>query len=275
VEEDKLEKYFKKNRKMWDGLASLHIASEFYDVDGFKKGKTSLTFVEREELGAVSDKSLLHLQCHFGLDTMSWARLGARVTGVDFSEKAITLAQSIAQELKIDARFIQGNIYDLPRLLDGQFDIVYTSYGVLCWLPDLKKWGRVIGHFLKRNGVFYMVEFHPIRSVFDDDGNMKEPYFHSKKPIKWEGSGSYADPSADFKHVSYEWLHSLGDVVNALTEAGLRIEFLHEFPFSTSGDCPFLKKRKDGLWYHKNKNIKIPLMFSIKAKKTDTEKRRH
>ncbi|KPK72856.1 hypothetical protein AMJ87_03445 [candidate division WOR_3 bacterium SM23_60] len=267
MKEDELKEYLKKNREMWNGLASLHVTSKFYDVEGFKKGKTSLTFIERKELGDISGRSLLHLQCHFGLDTMSWAHLGARVTGVDFSEKAIKLAGSIAQDLKIDARFIQSNIYDLPRVLEGQFDIVYTSYGVLCWLPNLTKWGEIISHFLKENGSFYMVEFHPIRAMFDDDGNITEPYFHTEEPIKYEGSGSYADPTADFRHISYEWTHSLGDVVNALVEAGLHIEFLHEFPFSTSGDCPFLVKAKDGLWYHKNKDIKIPLMFSIKARK--------
>jgi SAM-dependent methyltransferase len=270
MDKEKLKAYLRSNQDMWDGLASIHENSRFYDVAGFKKGKTSLTFVELEELGDVSGKSLLHLQCHFGLDTMSWARMGARVTGVDFSEKAIELAQTLARDLSIDANFIQSPIYDLPHVLNEKFDIVYTSYGVLCWLSDLKKWGKVIGHFLKNNGIFYMVEFHPIRGMFDDDGNMKEPYFHKEEPIKYEGSGSYADPKADFKHVSYEWLHSLADIVNALVEAGLRIEFLHEFPFSTSGDLPFLVKAKDGLWYHKNKDIKIPLMFSIKAAKSDT-----
>ena len=267
MNKNELNKYFKNNQDMWNGKVPIHVTSKFYDVDGFRKGKTSLTFVEREELGDVSGKSLLHLQCHFGLDTLSWARSGARVTGVDFSEKAIELAKSLAGEISIDARFIQSGIYDLPCVLNEEFDIVFTSYGVLCWLPDLKEWGEVISHFLKENGTFYIVEFHPIRSMFADNGNMKEPYFHNEEPLKYEGSGSYADPTAEFKHVSYEWLHSLSDVLNALIGAGLRIEFLHEFPFSTSGDCPFLVKAKDGLWYHKDKNVKIPLMFSIKAKK--------
>jgi ubiquinone/menaquinone biosynthesis C-methylase UbiE len=263
MNDHRLREYLKKNQEMWNGFVPIHKKSRFYDVEGFRKGKTSLTFVECEELRDVSGKSLLHLQCHFGLDTMSWARLGARVTGVDFSEKAIELAQALSEELCIDARFIHSNIYDLPDILEDQFDIVYTSYGVLCWLPDLKKWARVISHFLKREGAFYMLEFHPIRNMFNDAGNIKEPYFHSEEPIKYEGSGSYADTSAEFKHVSYEWLHSLSDVVNALIEAGLRIEFLHEFPFSTTGDRPFLVKREDGLWYHKDKSVKIPLMFSI------------
>ena len=267
MDKDKLERYFKSNQEMWDRYAAIHVTSEFYDVEGFKKGRNSLTFIEREELGDVSGKSLLHLQCHFGLDTLSWARLGAKVTGIDFSEKAIQLARALAQEISIDAQFIRSRIYDLPQVLKGKFNIVFTSYGVLCWLPDLKEWGRVISHFLEENGTFYIVEFHPTRSMFDDDGNITEPYFHAEEPLKYEGSGSYAEPKADFQHVSYEWVHSLSDVVNALVEAGLRIEFLHEFPFSTSGDCPFLVQANDGLWYHKNKDVKIPLMFSIKATK--------
>jgi SAM-dependent methyltransferase len=266
---EELKAYLRNNKAVWDRYAAIHVTSEFYDVEGFKKGKNSLTFIERKELGDVSGKSLLHLQCHFGLDTLSWARLGAKVTGVDFSNKAIQLAQSLAQEVSIDARFIQSQIYDLPKVLNDKFDIVFTSYGVLCWLPDLKEWGRVISHFLKENGTFYIVEYHPIRGMFDDDGNINEPYFHKDEPLKYEGSGSYAEPNTSFKHVSYEWVHSLSDIVNALVDAGLQIEFLHEFPFSISGDCPFLVRAKDGLWYHKKNDIKIPLMFSIKARKED------
>ncbi|UCF70148.1 MAG: methyltransferase domain-containing protein [candidate division WOR-3 bacterium] len=261
-----LEEYFSANEKLWNGLVSINKRSKMYDLDSFKKGKTSLNFIEIEELGDVSGKSLLHLQCHFGMDTLSWARLGARVTGVDFSEEAIQLAGSLSKELAIPARFVRSNIYDLSNVLKEKFDIVYTSYGVLCWLPDLAEWGRIIHNFLMEKGTFYIVEFHPIRSTFDDEGQMKEPYFHSDKPIRYEGTGTYADPSAPFYHVTYEWLHSMADVVNALVEAGLRIEFLHEFPFSVYDDCPWLVQRKDGLWYHKNKDIKAPLTFSIKAR---------
>ncbi len=260
-----LKEYFDANKKLWNELVSINKKTEMYDLDGFKKGTNSLNFIELEELGDVSGKSLLHLQCHFGMDTLSWARLGAQVTGMDFSEEAIRLARSLSEELNINARFIHSNIYESRAVLEEKFDIVYTSYGVLCWLPDLMEWGRIIHHFLKENGTFYIVEFHPIRSMFDEAGNMKEPYFHSEKPIRYEGSGSYADPSAHFHHVTYEWLHSLADIVNALIEAGLGIEFLHEFPFSVYGDCPWLEKRQDNLWYHKDRNIRMPLLFSLKA----------
>ena len=262
-----LNEFFDANKKLWNGLVSINRDSKMYDLDGFKKGKSSLNRIELEEVGDVRDKSLLHLQCHFGMDTLSWTRLGAKVTGIDFSKEAIQLARSLSKELDIPGHFIQTNIYDSRDVLSEKFNIVYTSYGVLCWLPDLVEWGRIINHFLRTNGTFYIAEFHPIQSMFDDEGKITEPYFHSDKPIRYEGTGTYADPSAPFHHVTYEWLHSLADVVNALVAAGLSIEFLHEFPFSVYGDRPWLKQREDGLWYHKNKDIKAPLMFSIKARK--------
>jgi SAM-dependent methyltransferase len=264
---DSLKEYFDANKKLWNGLVSINKKSEMYDLEGFKQGKSSLNFIELEELGDARGKSLLHLQCHFGMDTLSWARLGAMVTGIDFSDEAIKLAKALSKELNIEGRFIQSNIYKARDVLEEKFDIVYTSYGVLCWLPDLTEWGRIIHHFLKDNGTFYTVDFHPIRSIFDVEGKIKEPYFHSDKPIRYEGTGTYADPSSPFHHVTYEWLHSLADIVNSLIVAGLRIEFLHEFPFSVYGDCPWLEQRDDGLWYHKNNDIKAPMMFSIKATK--------
>ena len=257
--------YFDANKKLWNDLVSINKNSKMYDLSGFKKGKSSLNKIELEEIGDVAGKSLLHLQCHFGMDTLSWARLGANVTGIDFSEEAIQLANLLSRDLDIPGRFIHSNIYDSRDVLSEEFDIVYTSYGVLCWLPNLEEWGRIISHFLKDNGIFYIVEFHPIRSMFDGEGKMKDPYFHSDTPARYEGTGSYADPTAPLHHVTYEWLHSLADVVNGLVEAGLRIEFLHEFPFSVYGDCPWLEQRDDGLWYHKNKEIKVPMTFSIKA----------
>jgi SAM-dependent methyltransferase len=267
MNKNELNKYFDQNQELWDGFVSIHEKSEFYNLDGFKHGKSSLHSIELEEMGDVSRKSLLHLQCHFGMDTLSWARLGARVTGVDFSEKAIRLAEALAQELSIDARFIQSNIYDLHRILDDRYDIVFTSYGVLCWLPDLHEWGRTVHHFLKDTGTFYMVEFHPILGMFDDDGVIRDKYFSTEEPARYEVKGSYAEPNVEFHHLSYEWYHSLSDIINVIIEAGLRIEFVHEYPFSICGDRPFLQKGKDGLWRHRDNNINIPMMFSMKAQK--------
>ncbi|MCP5103936.1 MAG: class I SAM-dependent methyltransferase, partial [bacterium] len=227
--------------------------------------------IEKEELGNTAGKSLLHLQCHFGLDTLSWARLGAAVTGVDFSERSIQMARSISGELDIPANFICSDIYELPKVLAKTFDIVFTSYGVLLWLPDLDKWASVVSRFLKPGGTFYMVELHPFLNILDTEKDalpltVRYPYFHSPTPEKWEAEGSYADRDAVLEYPSYEWSHSMGDIINALLSAGLQIEFLHEFPYCCYARFPFMERGEDGLWRMNTKD-QIPMMFSIKAGK--------
>lgn len=261
--------YLNTNRAMWDDWARLHVRSAFYDVAGFKAGRTALKSVELEELGEVAGRSLLHLQCHFGLDTLSWARLGARVTGIDFSGEAIRLARELAAELSIPATFICSDLYRLPEALEGQFDIVFTSYGVLPWLPDLRRWGEVVAHFLRPGGTFYIVEFHPISMIFESDQETHDwpvayPYF-SAEPFVEEVVGSYAEPEADVRHTPYEWAHTLGDTVSALAAAGLRIDFLHEFPYSTYGIWSQVEQREDGLWWPRQHAGSVPLLFSIRA----------
>lgn len=267
MKEDKTGRFFKENKELWDGWTEIHKKSASYDVEGFKNDKSSLKSIEKAELGDVSGKEMLHMQCHFGLDPLSWARLGAKVTGVDFSPRAIEFAISLKDELGIEADFVCSNMYDLDQAVNKRFDIVFTSYGVLCWLPDLEKWAQTIHKHLKNGGTFYIIEFHPLLSMFGDDGSFKYPYFHSEQPMEFDCQGSYADPNAEFVHKSYEWSHSLGDIVTYLITAGLTIEFLHEFPFTICGDHPFLVQGADGLWRHKDKNVKIPMMFSIKAKR--------
>jgi SAM-dependent methyltransferase len=265
--------YTRANLDHWNELVSIHAQSKFYDLQSFKAGNSTLKSIEMEELGDVAGKSLLHLQCHFGLDTLSWARQGAQVTGADFSDQAIALAQSLSQELEIKANFVCSNLYDLPDVLSGEFDIVYTSYGVLCWLSDLGRWGKIIAHFLKLGGVFYIVEFHPFTNVFDNEDGTTDlrvayPYF-SAEPLRWESDGSYADLGAPVQHrVTYEWFHSLGDILNALISAGLRIEFLHEFPACAYRSFPFMEQDADHWWRLKGGDT-IPLMFSLKATKTN------
>ncbi len=258
--------YLNTNKDLWNTLAPLHANSTFYDVDGFRKGKSSLKHIEIEETGDVAGKTLLHLQCHFGLDTLSWARKGARVTGVDFSDTAIKIAVSLKTELGIKADFICCNIYDLPDVLDRKFDIVFTSYGVLAWLPHLDQWARTVHYFLKDDGYFYIVDFHPIMELLDDAGEMNGSYFPVKTPYQYTAHGSYAT-NADIAHTQYEWVHTLADIVTALISAGLRIDFLHEFPYSVYGDRPYVVQGKDGLWRHKNQSLQLPLLFSIKARR--------
>jgi SAM-dependent methyltransferase len=268
-----MNEYLEANRRRWDELTPIHARSAFYDLEGLRAGGLTLMPLEREELGDVAGKSLLHLQCHFGLDTLSWARLGARVTGVDFSEAAITLARSLSDELDIGAHFICSSLYDLPTVLAGPFDIVFTSYGVLCWLPDLNRWAEVIAHFLRPGGAFYIAEIHPFAMVFYDEDDAEDlevfyPYFHTTEPLRFEEEGSYAAPEAQVVHkVTYEWQHGLGDVVNSLISAGLRIEFLHEFPYACERMFPFLRQDREGWWRLEGHPGSIPMTFSLKATK--------
>ncbi len=254
------------NRELWDAWAAINAHSEFYDLEGFRAGASSLKPVEMEELGDIGGKRLLHLQCHFGLDTLSWARRGAEVTGVDFSPAAIRLARSLAADLELPARFVCSNVYDLPDHLSEQFDVVFTSYGVVEWLHDLPAWGRIAASFLRPGGTFYMVEFHPVALTFGDDGKpFHYPYLPSTKPIRTVESGSYADPDADFTHVSYAWNHSIGEIATALATAGLRIEYLHEFPDSPYDCFAFTAETEPGKAVIPAYEGKVPLVFSIKA----------
>ncbi len=163
-----MEQYFEANRQIWNLRTEVHKTSAFYDVEGWKKGKTSLNDIELREVGDVTGKKLLHLQCHFGQDTLSWARLGARVTGCDLSDNAIAYARQLAREAGLKARFVRCNVYDLSRYLGGKYDIVFASYGVVGWLPDLEPWAAVIARFVKKGGFFYLAEFHPVVWMLDE-----------------------------------------------------------------------------------------------------------
>ncbi|HET8632370.1 MAG TPA: class I SAM-dependent methyltransferase [Thermomicrobiales bacterium] len=264
--------YLDANRERWNELTPIHARSAYYGVDAFKAGASTLRSIERAEVGDVAGKSLLHLQCHFGLDTLSWARLGATVTGVDFSEEAIALARALSAETGVPATFVRSDIYALPEALTGAFDTVFTSYGVLCWLPDLPAWARVIAHFLKPGGVFYIVDGHPFADVFYNEADATElrvaySYFHAPEPMKWEAAGSYADHDAVVTRPSYEWTHSLGDIVDALTGAGLRIVFLHEFPVCSWARFPFMEEGADGWWRLPAGLPALPLTFSLRAER--------
>ena len=266
-----MDDYSRANQKLWNEWTGEHEKSSFYDVEGFKAGKERLKSIELEEVGDVRDKKLLHLQCHFGLDTLAWARHGAIVTGVDLSDQSVALAQSLSRELNIPARFICSDILTLPHVLEDQFDIVFTSYGILHWLRDLQRWAQIIAHFLNPGGFFYIVEDHPFMRVFRSDPErgliVDNPYFFSEEPYKAETTGSYATNFEGEPRTYYMWDHSLGEVINSLIEAGLRIEFLHEFPFALRAKFPTMVQGEDGYWRFTREHKMIPLLFSLKATK--------
>jgi SAM-dependent methyltransferase len=265
------------NIALWNELTGIHQGSAYYDVAGFLAGKSSLGRIESEELEPhVAGRSLLHLQCHFGLDTLSWARRGATVTGVDFSGNAIALARRLAAETGLPATFIESDVYELPRVLAGPFDIVFTSWGVLIWLPDLARWARLIADYLAPGGIFYIAEFHPFAFTLDDEADRplvgRDFYFHRPEPHAWEndGSGSYADPGAHVQAaVQYEWNHPLGEIVTSLLDAGLTIDYLHEFPFTPGAlDWPTLVTDAGGATRVRGLEEQFPVSFSLRATKT-------
>lgn len=265
--------YLKTNLARWNELAAIHQASEFYDVHSFKQGKSSLKSVELEALGDINGKSILHLQCHFGMDSLSLARLGAKVTGVDFSDQAIELARSLNDELGLDAEFVCSNIYELKDALVGQFDIVYTSYGVLCWLPDLDSWADIIAHYLKPGGKFLIVEGHPVANLFELDDKRERleisySYFNKRTPTEFVEDATYADKHAKVINRSmYEWDHSLSEIMGALLSSGLIITNFQEYPFGFYDKFDgLMEQSKDGSWKLKGK-YNIPLIFSITAEK--------
>jgi SAM-dependent methyltransferase len=255
-------RYIDTNRNSWNRRTAIHFRSKFYDVEGFLNGASSLNSIELSELGHVKDKTLLHLQCHFGLDTLSWAREGAIVTGVDFSDEAIRKAQDLCTEARLDAEFLCADVCDFGRKTQSKFDIVFTSYGAICWLPDLQEWARTIANCLKSDGTFYMVEFHPCHDVFAGYS-----YFPKAAP-DFEEAGTYTENSEGFKASSYTWSHSLSDVINSLISAGIEIEQFNEFPYSPYDCFDQMEEKEPGRYYIKHNRQEIPLLFSIKGTKT-------
>lgn len=266
--------YLKNSQEDWEFWSAINKKSRLYDVEGFKAGKMSLQTIESEELGDVAGKSLLHLQCRLGLETLSWARLGAQVTGVDFADVAIDNARSLSHEVGLNANFICSDIYDLKSKSNESFDIIYTAYGVLFWLPDLQNWADIIAHFLKPGGTFYIVEYHPFANIFSEDSptdlRAYAPYFHTRfsyKETLSQPSEILASPAMEYRAAETIWSYSLGEVINALIMAGLSLEFIHEFPYMFLKRFAALKQGEDGLWRWEDPKNHIPLLFSLKATK--------
>lgn len=257
--------YFATNKETWNKKVAIHAASDFYDMKGFMSGKSSLNAYELEALGDVNGKRLLHLQCHFGQDTLSWARMGAICTGVDISEQAITLSRKLNKELNLSAKFVCCNVLDTNLYVEEKFDIVFTSYGVIGWLPDLKPWAQVIADRLEVGGEFYMVEFHPIVWMFDYTKERPEMrYGYAQEEVIYEEyEGTYAQEDAQMVSKEYGWNHGLGEVVTALVEAGLQIQYMREHDGAPYDVLPDLVKNKNDLYVSKDRLY--PLIFEIKA----------
>ena len=265
------------NRDNWNERAGVHYASRGYDVAGYVNDRSKISGVVRFDrvelgLGDVSGKSLLHLQCHIGTDTLSWARLGATVTGIDLSDRSIEAARRLSAESGTPGRFIVSELYDTPEAIDEQFDIVYTGVGALCWLPDIRGWAQVVAKMLKPGGTFYIRDAHPMAASLDDEREddlmvVAYPYLEPEQATRFEADVTYTDGPRLANTVNYEWSHGLGETVTALIDAGLRIEFVHEHRFTEWQMFRQLVRGDDGRWRFPENADHVPLMFSIRAVK--------
>jgi SAM-dependent methyltransferase len=255
------------NRAWWDERVAVHLAGGFYDVGGFLAGRSSLRPFEVAEMGAVAGASLVHLQCHFGLDTLSWAREGAVVTGVDFSPAGVAAARDLARQAGLAAEFVEAAVYDAVQALGGGvFDVVYTSIGAIIWLADITRWARTVAALLVPGGRFYMAEFHPFSATLGDNELTVTSSYFDHGPFLHDEPGSYADPDALTSHSqSVTWHHGLGSVISALAQAGLRIEFLHEHPYTLRARWPFLERQPDRTYHMPAGQPEVPLLYSVKA----------
>lgn len=259
--------YLSVNKQLWNVKVDHHIESDFYGMEDFLAGGTSLKSIELNLLGDVTGKRILHLQCHFGQDTLSLARMGAIVTGADFSDKAIEKANLLKNQLNLEAQFVCCDIFDLPQHLEGQFDIVYTSYGTIGWLPDLNKWAKVIEHFLAPKGQFIFVEFHPIVWMFDDDFEKVTYTYHKSEPIVEQTVGTYADKNAPISNQSISWNHGLAEVQTALLNTGLQLKSFKEYDYSPYSCFNHLEEFEAGKFRIQYIGNLIPMVYSLVFKK--------
>ena len=265
------------NLANWNDRVAAHLASPGYNVEGFVSDPQRIgkaVRLDAEELGDVRGRSLLHLQCHIGLDTLSWARLGADVTGLDFSAPAVDAAREISRRSQTPARFVVSDVYEAPETLGESFDIVYASEGVLCWLPDVAAWAQVLHRLTRPGGTAYIRDGHPVAHSLDldrPDGRLEfiGPYFEGQA-MRYDEPGTYVETDVSIDHtVTYEWNHGLGEIVTAFIDAGFRIESLREYPFSAYRAMPDLAIGPDGWWRSPDQPDRVPFMFSVRASRSD------
>ncbi len=271
------EQAIRENLESWDSLAHMHAqgeGAEFYRIEQWLAGETKLAPWEIEEVGSVEDKSLLHMQCHIGTDTLSWAREGAIVTGLDFSPSAIEEASRFADMLGFDdARFIVSRVSDAVEALGGeQFDIIYTGRGALCWLPDLKDWARVCATLLKPGGFLYLEESTPTVNIMDLENGPEGPRLVAKYdlfeqgPISEVGEGSYANPDWPGERTTHCWEYRYDTLFEAIKEAGFRVEQFSERDELFFSPWPeLLEPSRANYWKLKEGQVRIPLSFTLRA----------
>ena len=257
------------NRAWWDERVPLHVGSDFYDVEGFRAGRATLEPFERRLAGDVTGLQVAHLQCHFGLDSLGWARLGASVVGLDFSQPAVDAANGLAAELGLDARFVCADVYDAPEALGvDAFDLVYTGLGALNWLPDLDRWASAVAALIRPGGRLLLSEFHPFSWVFSFEGLTVEYDYFVDGTLEDGAQGSYAALDAATEHNgTIEFAHPMGEIVTSIVRSGLEITVLEEYDHTLYQRLPHLVRADDGTYRQPEGSPRLPLMFALVARK--------
>ena len=271
--------WFEDNEANWDDRAELHMAGGNSGINELIEDKSAISpelAQDIDRFGDLHGKNVIHLQCHLGTDTIGFARTGAkRVVGVDLSENSLSHARHIASKAGADVEYIRANVYDARTAVEGDFDLVYTSLGVLCWLPDIDSWANTLASLMKTGGTFFVRDDHPMFMSVGEDVSaglqIEQTYFESPDPITWNDDGSYVDaPGAPrITHTTnHQWNHSLGEIITALIKAGLTIEEFKETPYSAWCPWPDLMVQvPDGRWRLRNNPERMPFQFAITARK--------
>ena len=258
---------FEANRQLWNARVPHHLTSRMYDMPAFLSGKCSLTEIELILLDDVKGKRILHLQCHFGQDTLSLARMGAEVTGLDISDAALAEAKRLTDQLGLKADWVLSNVVDHVPALDAGFDIVFTSFGTIGWLPDLKPWAANIQRYLRPGGRLVFVEFHPALWMFDNDFTHVQYAYFNREAIIEDEQGTYADRDAAINLRSYGWNHDLGEVLTALLNEGLMLERFTELDGSPHDCFARTVRGEDGLFRIQGMEGKIPMVYGLRMRK--------
>ena len=256
--DNEIREFFRLNESAWNERTAVHYESSFYDVQGFLGGQTSLNDIELDLLPKLKGKRLLHLQCHFGLDTLSLCEMGAICTGVDISPVSIQIAKNLSEKKGLTANFICSNVIDY--ISNYEFDVAFSSYGVINWLPDLRAWGKRIAQNLKSGGTFILVEYHPFLDIIDG-------YSYFRRSPYIAAGGTYADGGNQLNKEMVNWPHTLSDVINALIENDMELLEIQEYPFSPFNCFRGLKELERGRFYRSHNKHNTPLVFSLVARK--------
>ena len=271
------QRWFEDNRANWDDRAALHEVSG-YGIPELLEDPARISpevAQDLDRLGNLTGLDVIHLQCHLGTDTLSLARLGPRrVVGLDLSPASLERARSLAARAGTPIEYVEANVYDAREAVQGEFDLVYSTIGVLCWLPDVAAWARVVASLLRPGGRLLLRDDHPMFMAIGEDVStglrIEQPYFQREQPMTWDEEGSYVDAPADAPRmthtVMHEWNHSIGEILTGLLEAGLVLDSFEETPYSAWCPWPELMVREeDGRYRLREDPDRLPLQFVLTA----------